>query len=29
VPLNNGDTLGRFHPIGRNEIAAVYRLACQ
>jgi alcohol dehydrogenase len=27
--LNNGDTLGHFHPIGRKEIAAVYRLACR
>jgi alcohol dehydrogenase len=27
--LNNGDKLGHFHPLTRNEIAGVYRLACQ
>ncbi|HPJ02398.1 MAG TPA: iron-containing alcohol dehydrogenase [Candidatus Limiplasma sp.] len=27
--LNNGDTLGHFHPLTRKEIAEVYRLACQ
>ena len=28
VLLNNGDTLGHFHPLTRADIAAIYRLAC-
>ena len=27
--LNNGDKMGYFHPISREEIAAIYKLACR
>ena len=29
VLLNNGDTLGHFHPLTRADIAEIYRLACR
>ena len=29
VLLNNGDKLGYFHPLTREDIAAIYRLACK
>lgn len=29
VLLNNGDRLGYFHPLTREDIAGVYRLACR